>query len=243
MNSICTIYRREMRSYFSSPIAYIFICAFLILLGVFFFLLGDFFSRPNPDLRSYFWMFSLFFVVLIPTVTMRLWSEEKKTGTIELLMTFPIKSWQVVLGKFLAGYTVIALTCLLTLSVPLSVSAVVTGIDWGVVLSSYIGALLIAAVYIAVGAWVSALTQNQIVALLVSIVLLFMVWGIGFPQVVETLNRMISGSGSMLGWFGANYHYETFIKGQVSPVAILYCGSLTAFFLILNNFAVEWRKY
>jgi len=164
MSNTITIYRREMGHYFTSPIAYIFICAFLGVMAVYFFLFNGFFQQQNPDLRSYFVAFPFAFALLIPAVTMRLWSEEKKAGTVEVLMTLPLKSWEVVLGKFLAGYTVIALTLLLTLTIPITISFILE-IQWGIVFSSYVGALLLAAVYVAVGAWVSALTQNQIVAL------------------------------------------------------------------------------
>ncbi len=184
MTNLWTIYRREISSYFTSPIAYIFICAFLVVMGVFFFLYTGFFAQANPDLRSYFGAFPLTFALLIPAVTMRLWSEEKKAGTIELLMTLPLRAWQIVLGKFLAGYTVITLTLVLTLSVPLTVSRVVA-LDWGVIFASYFGAFLLAGVYIAVGAALSAMTENQIVALLVAMVFLYVLWGNGFPLVVQ----------------------------------------------------------
>lgn len=242
MTNVWTVYRREMLSYFTSPIAYIFGIAFLVTLGVFFFLYNGFFSRASPELRFYFYILPLAFVLLIPAVTMRLWSEEKKAGTLEMLMTLPLKSWEVVLGKFMAGYSVILLTLLLTISVPLTV-AMTVDLDWGVVFTSYLGAFLLAGVYIALGAWISALTENQVVALLVSMVFLFVLWGIGFPHVVDFFNGIKSGLGRAIGWFGTSSHYEGFIKGIVNPVDIVYALSLMAFFLILNNFAVEWRKY
>jgi ABC-2 type transport system permease protein len=242
MTNFTTIYRREISSYFTSPIAYIFICVFLIVMGVYFFLFNAFFQQQNPDLRNYFGVFPLTFALLIPAVTMRLWSEEKKSGTIELLMTMPLKSWEVVLAKFLAGYTVVAITLLLTLVVPISASFV-TELDWGVIAASYFGSLLLAGVYLAVGAWTSSLTENQIVALLVAMVFLIILWGIGFPPFTQFLNKTISGLGTGLGWFGSAYHFENFVKGIVNPVDLVYAFSLMVFFLILNNFTVEWRKY
>ncbi len=243
MSNTLTIYKRELGSYFTSPIAYIFICAFLVVMAVYFFLFNGFFQQQNPDLRSYFVAFPFAFALLIPAVTMRLWSEEKKSGTLEILMTLPFKSWEVVLGKFLAGYSVIALTLALTLTIPISV-AFVLELDWGVVVSSYLGALLLAAVYVGVGSWISALTQNQIVALLAAMVILFVLWGIGIPQVMQAINTNIaSGLGNTIGWFGTFYHFQEFAKGVPGLVHFVYAGGLTAFFLILNNFAVEWRKY
>lgn len=242
MRNVLTIYRRELSAYFTSPIAYIFICAFLVVMGVFFFFYNPFFRQPNPDLRGYYSILPLTFALLIPAVTMRLWSEEKKSGTVELLMTMPLKSWEVVIGKFLAGYSVILVTLALTFVVPLSVSTTVS-LDWGVVFSSYLGSALLAAVYIAIGSAISATTQNQIVALLVAMVALFILWGIGFPDVVTALNDFIGGLGSSLGWFGSSSRFESFVKGLVRPVDFVYAVSVTAFFLIINNFAVESRKY
>ncbi len=229
-------------SYFTSPIAYIFICAFLVVMGVFFFFYNPFFQQPNPDLRNYYSILPLTFALLIPAVTMRLWSEEKKSGTVELLMTLPLKSWELVIAKFLAGYSVMVITLLLTMTVPLSVSLVVD-LDWGVIFASYLGALCLAAVYISVGSAISAMTENQIVALLSAMVVLVILWGIGFPQVVQALNNVVGRLGTGLGWFGSLYHFENFAKGLVNPVDIVYAVSMTAFFLVLNNFAVEWRKF
>lgn len=242
MSNIFTIYRRELRSYFTSPIAYIFIVAFLVVMGVFFFFYSQFFAQATPDLRSYFGILPLTFALLIPAVTMRLWSEERKSGTVELLMTMPLRSWELVLGKYLAGYTVIVLTILLTLTVPISVSTVVS-VDWGAICASYLGALLLAGVYIAVGAAISAMTENQIVALLVAMVILFVLWGIGFPGVTTALNSLVGGLGTTLGWYGSSTHFEKFVNGTVNPVDVVYAVSMAAFFLILNNFAVESKKY
>ncbi|MBI4603558.1 MAG: ABC transporter permease subunit [Planctomycetes bacterium] len=242
MKNAWIIYRREIASYFTSPVAYIFICAFLVVMGVFFFLYNAFFQQANPELRSYFGAFPLSFALLIPAVTMRLWSEEKKAGTMEVLMTLPLKSWEVVLGKFLAGYTVIVLTLALTLTVPLTV-AIAVDLDWGALFASYVGAVFLSGVYIAIGSWMSSLTENQIVALLAAMVFLFLLWGIGFPPVIRVMNGVVPGLGTGLGWFGSSYHFENFIKGVVNPVDVVYALSMMAFFLILNNFAVEWRKY
>jgi len=242
MGNIATIYKRELKTYFTSPIAYIFIIAFLIVMAVYFFAINGFFQQQNPDLRAYFAALPLAFALLIPAVTMRLWSEEKKTGTVEVLMTLPLRSWEVVVGKFLAGYTVVTITLLLTLVVPISIRSVVD-LDWGVVLSSYIGALVLAGVYIAVGAWVSAVTENQIVALLISMVVLLVLWGASLPQVAAVLNGLVGGLGNVLSWFGTFSHYQNFVKGLINPVDLVYAFSMMVFFLILNNFAVEWRKY
>ena len=243
MSNICTIYRRETASYFNSPIAYIFIVSFVAFLALFFFVLGNFFGQTNPDVVGYFAVMPWVFAVFVPAVTMRLWAEEKRAGTIELLMTMPLRTWQVVVGKYLAGLTVIFFSLFFTLIVPLTVSLVVNQVDWGVVFSSYVGALLMASVYIALGAWTSTFTQNQIVALLVAVFLSFLLAVVGTPTVINPLNGFIDGAGSFLGWFGTFYHFQSFARGMLSLLSVIYAVSVTAFFLTLTNVFVEGRKF
>ncbi len=243
MRNVLTIYRRELASSFNSPIAYIFICAFLAFMSFLFFVFLRFFSNPNPDLRNYFEILPLVFVVFIPAITMRLWSEEKKQGTLELLMTLPLKTWELVVGKFLAGYTLVAISLLLTVVVPLSVSFVLP-LDASALVASYVGAFLIAGVYLAIGAWMSALTENQIVAFMVSVVVCALVCFMGFPQVIEYIRGNVSDSvGKFVGYLGTYFHYQKFAQGQVKLVDIIYSVGMIGLFLGLNNFAVEGRKY
>lgn len=246
MTSLITIYRRECSSYFNSPIAYILIVAYLMAMSFIFFPIYDFFSRPNPDFRAYFehtYAFSFFSLLFIPAITMRLWSEERKQGTMEILLTLPVKTWEVVLAKFLAAYSIVLLAVLLTLIVPLSISTVLT-LDWGAITASYIGIILISAVYIALGACVSALTENQIVAFMIAVVTSALVCFMGFPNVIKWADdNLIGGIGSFIGYFGTFFHYQNFAKGLINPVDIIYVVSMTALFLILNNLLVEARKY
>ena len=243
MTSVMTIYRRECAASFNSPIAYIFILAFLAIMSFFFFVFYRFFSQQSPDLRTYFELMPLAFFIFIPAITMRLWSEEKKQGTLEMLMTLPMRSWEVVLAKFLAAYTILAASLLLTVAVPISVSFVLN-LDSTALVASYLGAFLIAGVYLAMGAWISALTENQIVAFVISAVATALLCFMGFPQVVEWVNRQVfDGLGNFIGYFGTYSHYLKFAQGQVVLVDVVYCLSMIAFFLGLNNFAVESRKY
>jgi ABC-2 type transport system permease protein len=242
MRNVLTIYRREIATYFNSPIAYIFIFLFVAILAFLFFFVNNFFGQQNPDLRGYFGFLPWAFFVFIPAVTMRLWSEEKRAGTIEILMTLPLKSWEIVIGKFLAGYTVIALSLLLTLIVPISVQSVLQ-LDWGLIFASYAGALAIAGVYIALGAWISTFTHNQIVALLIAVALSFLAVIIGVQPVILAINKVIPGLGTFIGWFGTAYHFQDFARGLINPVGLIYAASVTAFFLVLNNVFVEARKY
>ncbi len=242
MRNILTISRREVAAYFNSPIAYIFMILFIFILSFLFFVFFPFFSQTNPDLRNFFFWFPWVLSIFIPAVTMRLWSEERRSGTIELLLTWPLQAWEVVVGKYLAGLFVIAISLILTLVVPISLSSSVSSLDWGVVFTSYLGALLISSVYIALGSWASTLTNNQIVSLLIAIAFSLVMVGIGYPPVVKFLNAL-PGLGNFIGWFGTDSHFREFSKGLINPVGLIYGFSLTVFFLVLNNLFVEGRKF
>ena len=242
MRNILTISRREVSAYFNSPIAYIFMILFIFILSFLFFVFFPFFSQTNPDLRNFFFWFPWVLSIFIPAVTMRLWSEERRSGTIELLMTWPLQAWEVVVGKYLAGLFVIAISLILTLVVPISLSSSVSSLEWGVVFTSYLGALLISSVYIALGSWASTLTNNQIVSLLIAIAFSLVMVGIGYPPVVKFLNAL-PGLGNFIGWFGTDSHFREFSKGLINPVGLIYGFSLTVFFLVLNNLFVEGRKF
>ena len=231
-----------MAAYFNSPIAYIFMILFIFILSFLFFVFFPFFSQTNPDLRNFFFWFPWVLSIFIPAVTMRLWSEERRSGTIELLLTWPLQAWEVVVGKYLAGLFVIAISLILTLVVPISLSSSVSSLEWGVVFTSYLGALLISSVYIALGSWASTLTNNQIVSLLIAIAFSLVMVGIGYPPVVKFLNAL-PGLGNFIGWFGTDSHFREFSKGLINPVGLIYGFSLTVFFLVLNNLFVEGRKF
>ncbi len=245
MGSLFNLYRRECSSYFNSPIAYILIVGCLLVLSFIFFPFLGFFKSSSPDFRAYFEnviSFAFFTAVFIPLVTMRLWSEEKKQGTQEVLLTLPLKTGHVVLAKFFAAYTVVAATVLLTLVVPLTISSVLD-LDWGAIVSNYIGILLISAVYVAIGAAVSALTENQIVAFMIALIVSALICFIGYPPVIQSINENLGGLGDKLGNFGTYFHYQNFAKGLISAVDIIYAVSMTVLFLFLNNIFVESRKY
>lgn len=242
MKNVWTIYRREIAAYFNSPIAYIIVVLFVMILSFIFFIINDFGGQTQPFIRGYFTLLPWVFAIFIPAVTMRLWAEEMRAGTIELLMTMPIKSWEIVVGKYLAAYTVILICLLFTLPAPLLAATAVTDVDWGALFSTYVGAAVIASVYIAFGAWISTFTHNQIVALLVSMIVLLVVSFVGFPPFTLYLNRL-AGLGNFLSWFGTYYHFQEFSRGLLNPVGFIYAGSVTVFFLVLNNMFVEGRKY
>jgi ABC-2 type transport system permease protein len=159
-----TIFQRELQSYFSTPIAYVFIVIFLLMTGIFTFYFGQFFSRGQADLTPFFSFHPWIYMVFIPAITMRLWAEERKAGTIELLFTLPLTTTQIVVGKFLAAWSFTLISLILTMPIWICVNYLGEP-DNGVILASYLGSLLMAGGFLAIGACVSAITKNQVVAL------------------------------------------------------------------------------
>ena len=168
MSPMIAIYRRELRSYFSMPLAPVFIMIFLMLTSAFTFYLGTFFQTGQADLQAFFLFHPWLYLLLVPALAMRSWAEERKSGSIELLLTLPVTVWQAVIGKFLAAWTLIAFALLLTF--PIWVTVVWLGDpDNGVILASYIGSWLLAGTFLAIGNAMSALTRSQAMAFIVSL--------------------------------------------------------------------------
>ena len=167
MRSILAIAKRELRAYFGTPIAYVFLAIFVALTGVFAFFIGGFFDRGEADLRPFFEYHPWLYLLLVPAIAMRLWSEERRSGTIELLMTLPVSTAEVVLAKFLAGWAFLGIALVLTFPMWISVN-VLGNPDNGIIVTSYLGSFLMAGAFLAIGSAVSALTRNQVIAFVVS---------------------------------------------------------------------------
>ena len=182
--SITNVFKREILSYFSTPVAYVFIAIFLILSGLFTFYLGNFFQLGQASLSSFFEWHPWLYLFLIPSITMRLWAEEKKSGTIEFITTLPISIGEIVIGKFLAAwvFTIIALT----LTFPLWITVNFLGNpDNGVILASYMGSILMAGGYLAIGSCISSMTSNQVIAFVISATISFLFTVSGLPIVLD----------------------------------------------------------
>lgn len=241
-----TLATKEFRSYFQSTIAYIFITLFLVLTQWLFF--QGFFVIGQATMRDFFALIPIVFLLFVPAATMRLWAEEKKLGTVELLLTLPVTDWQAVLGKFLAAWAFLAVTVLLTL--PLTLTVVSLGNpDNGALIGGYLGSLLLGGAYIAIGLWASSLTQNQIVAFIVTVVICFVLYIIGDPIVLGSI-RDIIGHGdradAVVAFFAGlslSAHFESIGRGVVDSRDILYYLSVIAFFLFLNVRSIESRKW
>ncbi len=242
MNRIMTLMHRELRGYFATPVAYVFIVIFLFLTGIFTFYVGGFYERDQADLEPFFRYLPWLYMLLIPAISMRLWSEERKSGTIELLMTLPISLADAVLGKFLAAWLFTALA--LALTFPLWVTVNYLGDpDNTVIAAGYLGSLLMAGGFLAIGACISALTKNQVIAFVLSFVICFAFNLSGFPIVLdffrawapEVIVETISS-------FSFLTHASSIQKGVIDLRDLIFFGTLIAFFLYLNMLAIEAKK-
>ncbi|TFH24239.1 MAG: ABC transporter permease [Myxococcales bacterium] len=230
MSTIATIVRKELRSYFLSPVAVMFLGVFLLVTLFVFFTYSRFFARNIADVRPLFMWLPVLLVFLSAAVTMRAWSEEEKIGTLEILLTLPLRTRDLVLGKFLAGMTLVALALALTLPLPVSVS--MRGeLDWGPVVGGYLGALLLAAAYMAIGLCVSARTDNQIVSLMVTAAVCALLYLVGSESVVPFFGE---GTASLLRALGSGSRFESIERGVIDLRDVVYYASIAGFFLLLN---------
>jgi ABC-2 type transport system permease protein len=239
MTQIFPVFKREFAGYFRSPVAYVFLIGFLLISVGLAFFLGGFFKAGIASLESYFNFLPWIFVILVPAVGMRLWAEEKRTGTIELIFTLPITTLEAVIGKFLAAWAF--LTFALLLSFPMALTVAYLGDpDWGVVVVSYLGSILMAASYLGVCSLTSAFTKNQVISFVISFMvclgLVFLGWSI-FNGVLE--RALPIWSVDLLANFSFITHFDAFTKGIVDPKDVLFFLSLTGFTLFLNVVALE----
>ncbi|MFH1277914.1 MAG: ABC transporter permease subunit [Candidatus Eisenbacteria bacterium] len=232
-----TIMKKEFRSYFDSPVAYIYITFFLVLSSWLY--LRGFFLVGQASMRGWFGILPWLLLFFVPAVTMRLWAEEKKLGTIELLMTLPVKDHEVVLGKFFASFFFLTVTLALSFSIPVLV-ALLGDPDGGQIMGGYIGAVLLGGAFLAVGLFVSSLTENQIIAFIIGITLTFGLFIVGEEFVIYNAPRVLV---PLLKFLGMGAHYDSIGRGVVDSRDVVYYLSVIAFFLYLNVRSVESRKW
>ena len=239
MNRIRTVAMREMRAYFNSPIAYVFLLVFMCIALFTFFNVQSFFSRGRADLRGLFEPIPMLLLLLVPALTMRLWSEEQKQGTMEVLLTLPAKEHELVAGKFLASWSLVAVALGLTLGLPLTVQSL-GDLDWGPVVGGYLGALLLGAAYLSVGQFISATTENQILAFILALVLCMGLYGLG----TEAFTGLFSDStGALLRSLGTGSRFESIARGVIDFRDLVYYTSITAFFLALSVTALRSKRW
>lgn len=237
MQNINAIFKKEFRSYFNSPIAYIFITFFLGISSWLFF--RTFFLSNEAEMRGFFGLMPWIFLFFIPAVTMKLWAEEKKLGTAEILMTLPIKDYEVVVGKFLASFGLLAVTTLFSLSIPLSV-IYLGDVDGGALVCGYIGLLLMGGAYLAIGLFASTLTENQIVAFILGISVCFVLLIIGEDFVLFSTPDWLF---PLFSYLGLGAHYSSILRGVIDSRDIIYYLTVIGFFLYLSTLLVESRKW
>jgi len=242
MNVIGALFRRELQSYFATPVAYVFIVIFLVLMGAFTFYLGNFYERGQADLGPFFIFHPWLYLLLVPAITMRLWAEERKTGSIELLMTLPITPWQAVLGKYLAAWAFTGVALLLTFPIWITVNYLGDP-DNGAIVAAYIGSFLMAGGFLAIGACLSATTRNQVIAFVITVVVCFVFLASGFPMVLDFFTSwapqiLVDGIASL----SFLTHFESISKGVIDLRDLIYFGFLILAFLYANTIVLRWLQ-
>lgn len=242
MRNINVVFKRELASYFATPVAYVFIVIFLVLSGSLTFNLGGFFERGQADLEPFFNFHPWLYLFLVPAISMRLWAEERKSGSIELLLTLPISMVEAVIGKFLAAWLFIAIALGLTFPIWITVNYLGDP-DNGIILAAYIGSLLMAGGFLSIGACVSAATKNQVIAFIISVVICFIFLLSGFPVVLDFFRgwapQYVVDAISSLSFLT---HFSSISKGVIDLRDIIYFASLIGFWLYANTVIIEMKK-
>jgi ABC-2 type transport system permease protein len=241
MRNILIIARRELGGYFATPVASVFIVIFLVLQGALTFNLGNFLDRNQADLQPFFAFLPWVFLLLVPAVTMRLWAEERRLGTIELLLTLPITQTQAVLGKFLAAWAFCAIALLLTFPFVITVN-VLGRPDNGVIACGYLGALLVAGAFLAVGSALSAATKNQVIAFVLAVAVCFVFAVASYSLVTDFLGTHSPALSEIALRIGVLDRFQDFTRGIISLRDIIYFVSFIGFFLFLNTVILEQRR-
>lgn len=241
MRTALVVARRELGAYFATPVAVVFIVIFLVLQGVLTFNLGNFFDRNQADLAPFFSFIPWVFLLLVPAITMRLWAEERRLGTIELLLTLPITQGQAVIGKFLAAWAFCAIALALTFPFVITVNYLGRP-DNGVIATGYLGALLVAGAFLAVGSALSATTKNQVIAFVLAIAVCFLFTVTSTPVVTDFLSQGTPALAEIARRISVAERFQSFTRGIVSLRDLLYFASFIGFWLFLNTVIVDHRK-
>ncbi len=242
MKAVATIFKREFVSYFLTPLAYVFVVIFLVATGIFTFYLGRFYESGQADLVAFFQYHPWLYLFFMPALAMRLWAEERKTGTIELLLTLPVPLFASVLGKFLAAWALAGLGLVLTFPIWITVN-VLGNPDNGVILASYIGSFLMAGGYLAIGAAISALTKNQVIAFVVSVFACFLFTVSGLPIVLDFFGALLPEPLlSAIASLSALAHFTAIMKGVIDLRDIVYYTTLIGFFLFANTIFIDMSR-
>ncbi|WP_395790716.1 ABC transporter permease [Aquimonas sp.] len=242
MNPTLAIARRELASYFATPVAYVFIVIFLAMAGALTFYLGGFYEHGQADLQRFFVFHPWLYLFLVPAVSMRLWSEERKSGSIELLLTLPVTMWQAVLGKFLAAWAFIGIALVLTFPMWITVNYLGEP-DNGVILTSYLGSLLMAGGFLAIGACLSAATRNQVVAFILTVVVCFLLLLAGFPLVLDFIRALLpSVLVDAVASLSFLTHFKAISRGVIDLRDLLFFLLTIGFWLAASAVVIDLKK-
>ncbi len=241
MRNVLIIAKRELAAYFATPVATVFIVIFLALQGALTFTLGNFFARGQADLQPFFTFIPWVFLLLVPAITMRLWAEERRLGTVELLLTLPVTQGQAVVGKWLAAWAFCGIA--LALTAPFWITVNLLGRpDNGVIAAGYLGALLVAGAFLAIGSALSAATKNQVIAFVLAVAVCFVFAVASSPIVTEFLNNNIPVLGDIARRISVTDRFQSFTRGVVGLRDLIYFASFIAFFLFLTTVIIDHRK-
>lgn len=242
MNTLFSIYKREFTSYFVTPVAYVFIVIFLFMTGIFTFYLGAFYESNQADLEPFFRFHPWLYLFLIPAISMRLWSDERKSGTIELLMTLPVSITDAVVGKYLAAWSFTAVALFLTFPMWITVNYLGNP-DNTVILASYLGSLVMAGGFLAIGSCISAFTKSQVIAFVISVVICFMFILSGFPMVLDIFQGWAPQAViDAIASFSFLTHFTSIKKGVIDIRDVIYFSALITFWLYVNVVVIEAKK-
>jgi ABC-2 type transport system permease protein len=241
MREVAVIFRRELKSYFLSPIAYVFGVLFLGIL-LYITSMAQLQNGTQATMQHFFRLLPLVFLFFLPGLTMRLWAEERRSGTLELLMTFPVRIGQLISGKFFAALAFLGVMLLFTLGLPLTLG-VYGRLDWGPVAGAYVGSLLLAGAYLAVGMFWSSTTRDQIVALLLSLVSLLVLYVMGDPSTLEALARFLPSTViDVLNGISPYKYFESIARGVFDTRDVVYYLCFCGFFLHANSLVLHSRR-
>jgi ABC-2 type transport system permease protein len=239
---IKSVAKRELAAYFQSPVAYVFLVIFLLLAGFFTFTFGAFFERGEASLTAFFNWLPWLFLFLVPAAGMRLWSEERRLGTLELLLTMPVTNWQAILGKFLASWLFLAIALALTFPLIITVNWLGDP-DNGVIASGYVGAVLLAGAYLAISSMTSAMTRNQVIAFIIAVVLCLLLILVGFSPVTDMLARWARPwLVEAVTRFSVLTHYDGFQRGVIDTRDLAYFLSVMAFSLFATGVIIRSHR-
>jgi ABC-2 type transport system permease protein len=241
MRNTLTVASREFAGYFATPVAAVFIVIFLVLVGGMTFNVGGFFESGQDSLDPFFGLLPWVLLLLVPALTMRLWAEERRLGTIELLLSLPIREWQAVVGKFLAAWVFCAIAIALTFPFVITVN-ILGSPDNGVLATGYVGALLVAGAFLAVGAAVSALTKNQVIAFVLGVAVCFLFAVTSYPLVSDFLTRQAPTVAGVARRLAVLDRFQDFVRGVVSLRDLVFFAAFIGFWLFLNAVIVHNRK-